>query len=265
MENDASGEQKVQKQAAIIDSIFIDLMDSGAAFSIAVLATLGLGVISGMELISSLAGKVNLLHSAGSIFGVFCSTLGLTVSIYRKRAKTSPEQLSASLTARGYEVSFLRTEDLDWQSLSGKLLRKADEKTTTFLYYSGHGTMENGTSKINNGNLSDDAFLSDISKIPGKKIIAIDACMADGFISSIEKLSDAEKEKLVVVSASKKKITSSYNPMNKIVAKIAANSGTKPFIEEFNYANSKVSRFKKFITCYSPNSFVGKKMALARI
>lgn len=172
--------------------------------------------------------------------------------------------LTIALAKKGYAVSVLHEFNMNWKNIFNHLAQEADENTTTLMYYSGHGKIKKGVSTLDNKKLSADAFVSGISKIPGDKIAVIDACEAGGFADP-SKLSDKEKERLVVVTASDKKEVYVTNPLPEVIRTIVEGKNAEPFIVQFNRENSKIPEAIKSKTKYEPRIAFGKKASAIKI
>jgi hypothetical protein len=105
-------------------------------------------------------------------------------------------------------------------------------------------------------------LIASLCSLEGKKIVAVDACEAGGFVQSAEKKGDPD---IAVFTSSDKKETNVNNPFLNIMLRMARSKTDEPFASEFFRLNGKIGKSRKRFTNYSPQSYVGKNIAHVRL
>jgi hypothetical protein len=133
--------------------------------------------------------------------------------------------MADKLQSRGFSVDVITTFNGDWNQVFNQLNSRANIDTLSLIFYAGHGGKSSYSKKsyLTNGYVKPECFLSSISQIPGKKIVAIESCYAGGFVDAAEKASG--NDNILVLTASSKNSTHIFNPFENIFLKIVELGG----------------------------------------
>ncbi len=229
IEKIAEPAQSVEKQAVLI----VGRPAFEAADQLkAALAGLGFAVLNfALEHYFKASGLASTLALYASQGFVIITAAMSSISARGNEAK----ELSKSLEQKGYAVSVFDADarKVSWNEILHLLKKGAGEDTTSVIAYYNHSTYAKAGGQdricLHNPRVSPTELVSSVSGLPGKKVVLLDCCIAEEFLTRAE----ADRSgNLVVAASSVRKTVSCGSPFKDEVLRLVRDK-RKPAVLEF--------------------------------